>query len=155
MLEQTVVSQKTAREETATKRRGRPRKVESFADWMARVDCEVDAMARAVAKEPPSYAYLHPAQRRIVQMLIEHMRSLPELKSGEDALNKPEYEYINRITTHLFKWKYPSWTQTTKGGSLALEAIPNGEGKTVDWMLRNCAGRAPVETALCSNSDEE
>src|ERR1700674_881972 len=51
-------------------RRGRPRKVESYADWMARIDGQVDAMARRMSprsererqgEQQPSYA--HPARR--------------------------------------------------------------------------------------------
>ena len=55
---------------------------ESYADWMARIDCEVDALARQMERKPPTYDTLHPAQRKIVGMLIAHLRSLPKLKPG-------------------------------------------------------------------------
>lgn len=135
----------TAKPGVAQKRRGRPRKVESYADWMARVDAQVDSMAREVAKQPPTYAWLHPAQRRIVQMLIEHLRSLPELKAGESAYGKEDYSPVNQILTVLFKCKYPEWQLRTKTGNLDVFGIPNGEGKDFGWMLRNCAGEAPAE----------
>lgn len=64
--------------------------MESYAGWMARIDAQVDDMARKMERQPPTYTWLHSAQRRIVQMLIEHLRSLPELKSGESALDKPD-----------------------------------------------------------------
>lgn len=127
------------------RKRGRPRKVESFADWMARVDAEVDTMARKVAKDPPSYAWLSAAQRRIVQMLIEHMRALPELGDAENVYDKKEYSFVNRILTNLFRAKYPEWTQLSKDGAHDVGCIPNGEGEVFKWILRNCAGRAPAE----------
>ena len=98
------------------KRRGRPRKVEPYADWMARIDASVDTMARKMERKPPTYAYLHPAQRRIVRMLIEHLRSLPELAQGGNCYDKPEYLTVNRILKEMFLAKYPAWAQAPKGG---------------------------------------
>jgi hypothetical protein len=129
------------------------RRVESFADWMARVDAEVEETARKIERRPPTYAWLHPAQRRIVQMLIEHLRSLPELHPDEDPHHRQEYCHTNQILTSLFLAKYPNWTQRTKSGLRDGEAIPNGEGEQFSWMLRNCAGRAPAETPRFENED--
>jgi hypothetical protein len=75
-----------------------------------RIDAEVDAMARKVQEDPPAYAWLHPAQRRTVQVLIEHMRSLPDPSPGESGFDKPEYSIVvNALLTRLFRVKYPDW----------------------------------------------
>jgi len=132
----------------------RPRKIESYADWMARIDAHVDTMARRVEREPPSYAWLHPAQRRIVQMLIERMRMLPEIRNGEDVFAKPEYFHVKRIITHLFRAKYPDWNPQ-KDGIRYVSEIPNGEGDQYCWMLRNCAGRAPAEKREIERDDDD
>ena len=61
------------------KRRGRPRRKESFADWMDRLDMQVDREAERLTAERTILRPLSPGQRRIVQMLIEHLRRLPTL----------------------------------------------------------------------------
>src|ERR1035441_5143288 len=94
---------------TTNARRGRPRKVESYADWMAHIDAQVDAAARDIERKPPTYAYLHPAQKRIVQMLIEHMRSLPTITAGEDECAKPDYQIVKKLLSNLYEKKYPNW----------------------------------------------
>ena len=114
---------------------------------------EVEETARKMERKPPTYAWLHPAQRRIVQMLIEHLRSLPELHAGENAFDKRECDHVNTILMHLFLAKYPNWTQRTKDGFRDGSAIPNGEGEQLSWMLRNCAGRAPAETSRFEDED--
>lgn len=140
---------------TTPARRGRPRKVESYTDWMSRIDASVDTMAHKMERQPPSYAYLHPAQRRIVQMLIEHMRSLPEITGGEQSYMKPEYVTVNGILALLFKAKYPFWTERTTNGHLNLTGLPNGEYATFTWLLHNCAGWAPLEAATRDTEDDD
>ena len=142
---------------TTTKaRRGRPRKVESYADWMAHIDAQVDAAARDIERKPPTYAYLHPAQKRIVQMLIEHMRSLPEITPNESECDKPEYRIVGKLLSNLYETKYPQWAKAADGVRYVMD-IPNGEGRPYLWMLRNCAGRAPIEietVAACPDDDD-
>jgi hypothetical protein len=140
-----------------SKRRGRPKKVESYADWMARVDASVDAMARTMERKPPTFAYLHPAQRRIVQMLIEHLRALPEIREGESAYEKREYGTVNRVLKELFLAKYPAWAQAPRcaSGSFDVGTLPGNEGTNFGWMLRNCAGRAPIELTRASEHDDD
>ncbi|HWQ96468.1 MAG TPA: hypothetical protein VN538_00045 [Clostridia bacterium] len=136
-------------------RRGRPRRVESFSEWMAKLDSQVEATYQKVAKRLPVERLLSPAQRRIVEMLVEHLRSLPEIAPTENTYNKPEYKHVNSILTRLFQAKYPQWTAKTKDGSYDVGAIPNGESSTFYWLLRNCAGRAPEEAAdtACDDAD--
>lgn len=137
-------------------RRGRPRKVESYADWMSRVDAEVDAAARSMERKPPTYAYLHPAQKRIVQMLIEHMRSLPELRKAENCWEKKEYLTVNRIVRLLFAEKYPEWEDKPRlKDGWDVSQIPNQEGKVYEWMMRNCAGRSPAKVAARDTDDDD
>ena len=138
-------------------RRGRPCKVESYADWMSRVDAEVDHMARSMERKPPTYAYLHPAQKRIVQMLIEYMRSLPELTAGENIWHKKEYRPVNTILKELFLAKYPEWARAPKttNGSWDSNALRASESKVLEWMLRNCAGRSPAEVAAQDITDDD
>src|SRR5262249_53958181 len=93
--EEKIMDGTTTKIEAPSRRRGRPRKKESYADWVARIDAEVETTARQMERQPPTYAWLHPAQRRIVQMLIEHLRSLPALQQGEGYFEKPEYGWIN------------------------------------------------------------
>jgi hypothetical protein len=114
-----------------TKRRGRPK--ESYADWMARIVASVDAMARTMERKPPSFAYLHPAQRRIVQMLIEHMRSLPELGRDEWPFKKAEYTTVSRILKELFLAKYPEWARAPKmlDGCWDVAQLPAREGDVI------------------------
>lgn len=154
----TPVQQKSAKRTTAAldvrpapRRKRRP---ESFADWMARVDAEVDQAARAIAKKPPTFACLHPAQRRIVQMLIEHLRSLPALQSGESALMKKEYGTINIVLTALYVHKYPAWKCRLHSGHRFVDDLPDGECAVFQKMIRNCAGRAPAELASCDDNDD-
>lgn len=134
-------------------RRGRPRRVESFSDWMCRIDSQVEAAYRKVCERPPAEHLLSPAQRRIVEMLVEHLRSLPQIGPTENAYKKPEYEHVNVILTRLFQAKYPSWTARTSDGLHVAEEIPNGEASTLYWLLRNCAGRAPEELADDEDDD--
>ena len=141
---------------TTTKaRRGRPRKVESYADWMAHIDAQVDAAARDIERKPPTYAYLHPAQKRIVQMLIEHMRSLPEITAGEDECAKPDYQIVKKLLSNLYEKKYPNWVAKVAGGTRYVMDIPNGEGRHYLWMLRDCAGRAPIEVSTADDDDDD
>ena len=140
---------------TATARRGRRRAPEAFADWMARIDSQVESEYRRVCKAPPMARLLSANQRRIVEMLAEHLRSLPALKDGEDFYKKPEYNIINRLLVEVFLAKYPQWTQTTETGSRYVGALPNGEGKVFERLLRNCAGRAPEERERQIGSDDD
>jgi hypothetical protein len=89
-------------------------------------------------------------------MLIEHMRTLPEISAEESAYDKKEYFHINQILTRLFRAKYPGWTKMiSRNGESAhdADALPNGESRAFYFMLRNCAGRAPAEIA--ADDDEE
>jgi hypothetical protein len=127
----------------APARRGRPRKIESIADWMARIDKEVDEAARKIERKPPTYASLNPAQKRIVELLIEHLRRLPELERDEDFYEK--YWSMNVILTELFKEKYPAWLSTSRSkyGRMDPKKLPDEEGKNFRWLLRNCACLMP------------
>jgi hypothetical protein len=115
--------------QTTQKRRGRPRKQESFANWMARIDAEVDAVARKMERQPPTYAWLHPAQKRIVEMLNEHMRSLPSIGPSEDECQKPEYLLVKTFLVGFYERKYPNWVRLPGNTSRYINDIPNGEGK--------------------------
>lgn len=141
----------------APTRRGRPpRKIESIADWMARIDKEVDEAARKIERKPPTYASLNPAQKRIVELIIEHLRGLPELARGEDCYEK--YETMNVILTELFKAKFPAWLSAprAKSGRMDANALPAGECKNLRWLLRNCASRmAPPETEILLIVDDD
>jgi hypothetical protein len=133
--------------------RGRTRKMESFADWMVRMDTQVEAMAARVCTKPPAERLLNQHQRRIVEMLIEHMRSLPRLAVGENPYKKKEYDHVNVILTKLFEAKYPEWKQRTADGLKSVDAIPNGESAVFHRLLRNCAGRAPEKVAEYEDDD--
>ncbi len=140
----------------APTRRGRPRKIESVADWMARIDKTVDEAARKIESKPPTYASLNPAQKRIVELLIEHLRGLPELHQGENFYEK--YEAMNIILTELFKAKFPAWLSAprTRTGRMNPDHLPAGEGKSLEWMLRNCACRmASTETEVILIVDDD
>ncbi|HWQ55917.1 MAG TPA: hypothetical protein VN442_19670 [Bryobacteraceae bacterium] len=119
------------------------------------MDSQVEAAYQKVAKRLPAERLLSPAQHRIVEMLTEHLRSLPEIAPTENTYNKPEYKHVNGILTRLFQAKYPQWTAKTKDGSYDVEAIPNGESNTFYWLLRNCAGRAPEEAADTDGRDDD
>ena len=92
-----------------TVKRGRPRKVESYADWMARIDAQVDEAARRAEKLPPSFTSLHPAQRRLIQMFIDYLKRLPGLAPNESVFEKQEYRFVNYLITDIFIQKYPEW----------------------------------------------
>jgi hypothetical protein len=119
-----------------------PNRDESFADWKVRIDAGVDSAARSVEKLPP----LLPAQGRIVQMLVDHLNSLPLLAAGENAFWKKSYSYVNQILTTLFLEKYPEWEdrRLTSRGTYDVEMIP-ADGELLVWLMRNCAGGAPRE----------
>lgn len=123
----------------------RRKKPTSFADWMAKLDADVTDMARKMERKPPTFADLHPAQRRIVQMVIDHLRGLPGIGADENEFSKPEYVAVNRILSELFTVKYPGWVVRAGRVRRDIEDIPNGEGKAFSWMMRNCAGHAVVE----------
>ena len=75
-------------------------------------------------------------------MLIEHLRSLPELRQGENCRGKAEYQVVDVLLASLFRAKYPSWREIVPGYRCTGH-LPNDEGANYEWMLRNCAGRAP------------
>lgn len=100
------------------------------------MDTQVETMAEKVCKQPPAAKLLNPEQRRIVEMLIEHMRNLPPLQRGENCYNKPEYRVVNSLLTDLFGKKYPEWTKKTSNGLKDVDAIPNGEGAVFALLLR-------------------
>lgn len=136
-------------------RRGRPRKIESFADWMDRIDKEVDEAARKIERKPPTYSSLNSAQRKIVQVLIDHLRGLPELEPGESPFTK--YDTVNRILTELFRAKFPEWKDTPRiNGHLDVDRLPEGESQFYMWMLRNCACRTvPNHQARAPRLEED
>jgi hypothetical protein len=140
---------------TTTRRRGRQRRTESFSEWMARIDTQVEAAYRQVSSRLPVERLLSPAQRRIVEMLAEHLRSLPELGPGEDAYGKPEYHNVNVILTELFRAKYPHWTAKTSNGTHDVGALPKDGYPTFERLLRNCAGRAPEEIEETYDDDRD
>jgi hypothetical protein len=92
-------------------------------------------------------------------MLIEHLRSLPELEQGKGCFDRAEYGPVNRILKELFAAKYPAWALEPRlsAGNWDVYKIPNGEGREYEWMLRNCAGRAPIEElkAVASGDDDD
>jgi hypothetical protein len=136
------------------RRRGRSRKVESYSDWMARIDAEVDAAARATVKEarkPP--ATLCPAQHSLVEMLIEYLHGLPELTKGENALEKEAYFPIQMLLFGLFSAKYPEWAKGRRGSQLNIKEIPNGDGRQFEWMLYNCAGPGRITPVANKRTD--
>jgi len=138
------------------KRRGRPRKQQSFAEWMLAVDAEVSAMVKKVEKEPPMYTHLGPSQKRLVEMLIAHLKTLPRLGDSERVYDKKEYGCVNTILCALFLAKYPNWTERSSDGRHAVDKLPNGEGKTFEWILRGCAGgTGPMEPVHQDDDDED
>ena len=75
-------------------RRGR-RKTESY----------VEAMAQKICTRLPAEKALTGSQRRILEMLAEHLRSLPVLAQGENAYGKRQYYHVNCILVQLFQAK--------------------------------------------------
>jgi hypothetical protein len=123
-----------------TKRRGRTRKTESFAEWMMRLDTEVSAMVRKVEKAPPLFAELHPAQQWIVTRLVEHLLSLPRLQPSEDPFRKPEYWPMNSMLTKLYELQFPHWKRRSQVEPLNVADLPKDSGNDFKWALRHCAG---------------
>jgi len=117
------------------------------------MDTQVEAEAARVCAKLPAERLLNQHQRRIVEMLVEHMRSLPQLAAGEKAFGKKEYQRINSILTHLFCAKYPTWDKLTPDGRYDVDEIPNGEGKVFCRLLNNCGGRAPEETVQTADGE--
>ena len=145
--------------ETATRvparRRGRPRRVESFSEWMARIDIEVEQQARKVEARLPADRLLTCHQRRIVEMLIEHMRSLPVIPAGEDCTNHSAYGTMNFILTHIFRAKYPSWQKRFLNGSMDLDGLEYEPRMLFLQLLRNCGGYAAPDYAASSRSEDD
>ena len=131
---------------TPSASRGRPRQAESYTDWMARMDTEVDVMARKLCAVPAARQLTGP-QRRILEMLAEHMRALPLLQPGESPYDIPAYLHVRCILTRLFRAKYPDW-KVGKDGEWWIDSIPAGECAVYDDLFRNCAGRAPAPAAF-------
>lgn len=138
--------------QTVTRRRGRPRKVESFSDWMARIDIEVEEMTRKAHAESPASKVLTGPQRRIVEMLAEHLRFLPVLQKGEDPRTKPEFKRIWNILHELFIAKHPEW-QPRKDGIRYTNDLPRGQHANYEYLLRNVGGYAPPE--CCGRDDDD
>ena len=122
-------------------------KTESFADWMARIDASVDAAVKRIERQPLTYDSLNPAQKCFINMLIEHLRSLPRRRRNECAFRKPEYAHVNYILTILYCAKYPAFARSkrTDRDNYDIANLPNGEDRTCEWILRNCASGAPAE----------
>lgn len=137
------------------RRRGRPRKTESFAAWMARIDAEVSAKVRQVEKEPPLFADLHPAQRKIVLMMIEHLRSLPRLQPGESPWGKREYRLVNTLLGDLFEIRYPEWKLRNGESKRFITDLPHGEGQNFEYMLKYCAGAPISSDPLVVDEDDD
>ena len=136
-----------------TSRRGRPRRAESFAEWMARVDTQVETAYRKVCAAPPAARLLNAHQRRIVEMLVEHMRSLPQLQPGEDPYKLPAYSRIRAVLTNLFRAKHPDWKPDNMG-FYWVDGIPAGDCAVFERLFRNCAGRAPEEYETADEGED-
>src|SRR5262245_43582428 len=117
--------------DTTGKKRGRPRTVESFSEWMARIDIEVTKAAEKFSRKVPAKRALTGPQTRILEMLADHMRSLPAPLANESHFSKPAFSTMNEILTTLFKAKYPAWvgTKRAKNGSMDVEALPHEAAK--------------------------
>lgn len=126
----------------AKPKRGRPPKKESFASWLQRIDAEVETAAREAAKQPLSLSELPPGQRKIVEMLIGHLRTLPRLRGREEFWRKPEYGHINGILTRLFRAQHPEWDNSPRlrDGSFDETQLPQAARDDFRFMLENCAG---------------
>lgn len=124
----------------------RPRqKTDSFADWMARMDTQVEAAARKICNRVPMERVLNGAQRRILEMLAEYLRSLPALNCNESPFDKPGYARINIILEQLFSAKYPDWVARPSQAKRVIADLPNEAVTAYRFLLRNCAGRAPEQ----------
>jgi hypothetical protein len=140
--------------ESAGRRRGRQRRTESFSEWMARMDTQVEATYRQVASRLPIERLLIPEQRRIVEMLVEYMRSLPLVQPGEDPWEVPTYDPMRTILRTLFRAKHPDW-KPDRNGTYLLDSLPAGQGAEYIRLLRNCAGRSPIEVTDDDRDDRD
>jgi hypothetical protein len=123
-----------------TRRRREPEPV-SFSEWMACMDNEVEKVACKTGSQMPAKRFLSTAQLRILEMLAEHLRSLPPLQKDESCFSKPQYDDVNVITTILFEAKYPGRRKREGRKNYDVDDLPGDAGKDLTWLLQNCAGR--------------
>jgi hypothetical protein len=133
-----------------------PIRAESFAEWMARADMEVAMTAAAISgaekKIAPSadfsYERLHPAQRRIVQMVVELLQGLPRPLPGNPNWDTDAYGPVRRILRELFLAKYPTCVDE-RGGS-GLQSF-----RLMSWRsLSGCSANAPADLGSSSRGGE-
>lgn len=140
--------------QTPSKSTRRRRTPESFADWMARIDDEVEEMVRTVSRKVPAWEHLNPHQRRICEMVAEFLRSLPALNEGEDPFNKPAYLPVKAIISTLFSVKYPQWTQS-KDGLRYIDNLPGNEPAVYRRLLTHCASQRFENLAAERQEEDE
>jgi len=86
--------------------------VESYAAWCARVDSEVEQMAKQVGGDkpqvdrPPLYSQLSVVQRHLVELLINQLLNLPPLKLGDQTASRPQYKPIVCFVIEMATVKY-------------------------------------------------
>lgn len=145
---------KSQRESPCCESRQKGPRVESYAEWMARIDDQVEAEFQKVTKRPPLYRWLSTSQRGIVEMLVEYLRTLPELASGEDAFEKASYVPAKLILTRIFQAKYPEW-KARRDGIFYIDDIPNGGDRVYTRLLKGCGGRIPVEPVQSAAEEDD
>ena len=109
------------------------------------MDTECEIEVRKMSSRLPAERLLTTEQRRIVEMLAEHLRNLKPIPSGESAYSYPEYTHVNVILTQLFKAKFPHWTKRALDGCMDLDGLPRDAHLDFERLFRNCGGRYVTE----------
>jgi hypothetical protein len=84
--------------DTAKARRGRPRKVESYADWMARIDAEVESLAAGMGATRKASEYI-----KLTQKLLEALAEALALAASRAPQQITDAEYDRRTRAEIVR----------------------------------------------------